>query len=106
MRQAPRFAGWSLAVGEAALDGPREIAIVGHEGDPGRSELVHAAWQTPTAGAVLAVGAPEPVALAVDLLTGRGLVQGRSAAYVCRDFVCQVPVTTPDDLVALLGANA
>jgi uncharacterized protein YyaL (SSP411 family) len=105
MRQAPRFAGWSLAVGEAALDGPREVAIVGHEGDQGRSDLVRAHWQTPTAGAVLAVGPPETAEPAVDLLEHRGLVQGCSAAYVCRQFVCQAPVTDADDLVRLLGAN-
>jgi uncharacterized protein YyaL (SSP411 family) len=27
--QAPRFAGWSMAVGEAMLAGPREVAVVG-----------------------------------------------------------------------------
>jgi uncharacterized protein YyaL (SSP411 family) len=105
MRQAPRFAGWSLAVGEAVLDGPREVAIVGHEGDQGRSELVRAFWQAPTAGAVLAVGMPGASDPAVDLLADRGPVQGRSAAYVCRHFVCLAPVTEVGDLVALLGAN-
>ena len=31
----PRFAGWGLAVAEALLDGPREVAVVGAAGDPG-----------------------------------------------------------------------
>jgi uncharacterized protein YyaL (SSP411 family) len=105
MRQAPRFAGWSLAVGEAALDGPREVAIVGHEGDQARSELVRAYWQAHTAGAVLAVGAPEASEPAVELLVHRDVVAGRSAAYVCRHFACLAPVTEAADLVALLGAN-
>ena len=32
---------------------------------------------------------------AIPLLAGRGLVDGEPAAYVCRDFACQLPVTTP-----------
>ena len=30
----------------------------------------------------------------LPLLVGRGLVEGRSAAYVCRGMVCERPVTT------------
>ena len=29
-------------------------------------------------------------------------VNGRAAAYVCRDYACQLPVSIPDDLVKLL----
>ena len=29
----PRFAGWGLAVAEALVDGPREVAVVGAAGD-------------------------------------------------------------------------
>jgi len=32
-------------------------------------------------------------------------VDGRAAAYVCRDFACQLPVTSPADLGALLDAS-
>jgi uncharacterized protein YyaL (SSP411 family) len=28
---------------------------------------------------------------------------GRATAYVCRDFACQVPVTTPHELAAQLA---
>jgi uncharacterized protein YyaL (SSP411 family) len=38
----------------------------------------------------------------VPLLAGRGLVDGRAAAYVCRGMVCDRPVTDPGDLRALL----
>jgi uncharacterized protein len=38
----------------------------------------------------------------VPLLRDRGLVEGRSAAYVCQNFVCRQPVTEPDDLLNLL----
>lgn len=60
--KVPRFVGWGLAVAEAALDGPREVAVVGAEGDPLR-ELLHRTALLGTApGAVVAVGEPVPSA--------------------------------------------
>jgi uncharacterized protein YyaL (SSP411 family) len=40
---------------------------------------------------------------AIPLLAGRGLVEGASAAYVCRGMVCDRPVTDPDALRALVS---
>jgi uncharacterized protein len=39
-----------------------------------------------------------PGAEGVPLLEGRGQVDGLPAAYVCRNFVCRLPVTTQADL--------
>ena len=50
----------------------------------------------PPPGAVLALG--DGTEAAVPLLTGRGLVDGAPAAYVCRQFTCLAPVTTPEQL--------
>lgn len=36
------------------------------------------------------------------MLAGRGLVDDAPAAYVCRGFVCERPVTSPDELEAEL----
>jgi hypothetical protein len=41
-------------------------------------------------------------AAAIPLLAGRGLVDGKAAAYVCRGMVCDRPVTTAAELRALL----
>jgi uncharacterized protein YyaL (SSP411 family) len=38
----------------------------------------------------------------VPLLAGRGLVDGRAAAYVCQKFTCKLPVVLPEDLRAEL----
>ena len=40
----------------------------------------------------------------VPLLAGRGLVKGGPTAYVCRQFACQTPVTTPAELRETLRA--
>jgi hypothetical protein len=88
--RAPRFAGWTLAAAEALLSGPDEVAVVGVAGDPARAALHRAALRR-TTPAVVVVG--EPGARGVPLLADRPLVNGRPAAYVCRGFVCERPVT-------------
>ncbi len=92
-RQAPRFAGWSLAAAEAMLDGPAEIAVVGPR--PQRDHLHRAALHLTSPGAVVVAG---DVGLPLALFEGRTEVDGKPAAYVCRDFVCAVPVTDPERL--------
>jgi uncharacterized protein YyaL (SSP411 family) len=92
--RAPRFAGHSLSVFEAHADGPRQVAIIGPDGDPGRRELVRAAFALAHPGVVIAQDSPRTKP-AVPLLVYRRLVDGKAAAYVCRDFVCELPVTDP-----------
>ena len=99
----PRAAGWGLAVAEASLSGPVEIAVVGPAGDRRTADLHRTALLAAPPGAVIAIGDPagqaEP---AIPLLVGRGLVAGSPAAYVCRGFTCRAPVTDPELLRAEL----
>ncbi len=115
-----RAAGWGLAVAEAYVSGPVEIAIVGEPGDPRRAALHAAAAAAAPPGAVIAAGPPDAGGSGaaqdasdaggavrgsrIPLLAGRGLVDGAPAAYVCRDFTCLAPVTTPDELGAALDS--
>ncbi|WP_030020646.1 thioredoxin domain-containing protein [Streptomyces monomycini] len=94
--RAPRFIGWGLAVAEAALDGPREVAVVGPDGDPATRALHRAALLGTAPGAVVALG--EPGSDEVPLLKDRPLADGRAAAYVCRHFTCERPTTDPGEL--------
>jgi uncharacterized protein YyaL (SSP411 family) len=100
-RRAPRFAGWSLAAAEAALSGPVEIAVVGADDDPARAELARLAREASLPGSVVVVA--EPGVQGIPLLEARDLVDGSAAAYVCRDLVCERPVT---DVAALRQALA
>jgi len=100
--QHPRFAGWGAAVAEAWLDGPREVAVVGDPDDPATAALRRTALHGTAPGAVLVAGAP---GVAHPLLAGRGLVGGMPAAYVCRRFVCDRPLTDPAALAAVLGSR-
>ncbi|GAA4285710.1 thioredoxin domain-containing protein [Georgenia daeguensis] len=98
-RSAPRFAGWSLAVAEAAVAGPLQVAVVGE--NDAAAELAAVARASTSPGLVVAVGSPD--APGVPLLADRPLVRGGAAAYVCRGFVCDLPVTTPEELATQLG---
>ncbi|WP_246012244.1 thioredoxin domain-containing protein [Myceligenerans xiligouense] len=99
-RQVPRFAGWTLAVAEALAAGPLQVAVVGHD-DGARAALERVARRSTAPGLVIAVG--EPDSPGAPLLADRPLVDGRAAAYVCRGFVCDRPVTTAEDLAVMLG---
>jgi hypothetical protein len=100
--RAPRFIGWGLAVAEAALDGPREVAVVGPDGDPRTAELHRTALRATAPGAVVARGEPDAED-APPLLRGRPMPGGRPGAYVCRRFTCAAPATDPATLAAQLG---
>ncbi|MFD5750242.1 thioredoxin domain-containing protein [Streptomyces sp. NPDC127033] len=101
--RVPRFIGWGLAVAEAALDGPREIAVVGTGKEA--AALHRAALLATAPGAVVAAGEPggESGGEEFPLLAGRPLVDGQATAYVCRHFVCSAPTTELSRLKAELG---
>ena len=103
----PRAAGMGLAVAEAWLAGPAEIAVIGGPDDERTRALHQTALHAAPPGAVLALGDGIPeTPSAIPLLEGRGLVDGAPAAYVCRQFTCQAPVTTPGELREALANPA
>ncbi|KQY03126.1 hypothetical protein ASD37_26835 [Mycobacterium sp. Root135] len=91
----PRSGGHWLAVAEAAVRGPLQIAVAC---DPLDSELLNAARLLAPGGAIVVGGAVDSSAL----LRGRDRIGGRDAAYVCRGHVCDLPVTTAEHLAAAL----
>jgi uncharacterized protein YyaL (SSP411 family) len=94
-----RFTGYACAVGEAILAGPLEVAIASGAGlsDP----LTAAAWSHARGGSVIVAG--EPDRPSVPLLAERPLRGGRPTAYVCRGFVCDLPVNEVEELVRQLS---
>jgi uncharacterized protein YyaL (SSP411 family) len=90
-----RSGGHWLAVAEAAVRGPIQIAVAC---DPRHSELLSAARGLAPGGAVVVGGSVNSSELLVD----RDRVGGSDAAYVCRGRVCDLPVTTTEDLAAAL----
>jgi uncharacterized protein YyaL (SSP411 family) len=96
LAKAPRSGGHWLAVAEAAVRGPLQLAVAC---DPDRSELLTAARRLAPGGAIVVGGAVD----SSELLAGRDRIGGRDAAYVCRGRVCDLPVTTAEHLAASLA---
>jgi uncharacterized protein YyaL (SSP411 family) len=98
------FGQWLQALAYA-LSKPREIAIVGDPDSANTQALLSIVRYGYQPFQVVALGVPDAQPPAVPLLQDRGLVEGQAAAYVCRDFACQAPVTDPLALKQLLGVN-
>jgi uncharacterized protein YyaL (SSP411 family) len=94
--RAPRFAGHWLAVATALIQGPVQVAISGAS-----PELLAVAIAKAHGGAVVQAGAPDSTPLLMD----RPLVDGKPAAYVCRGYLCERPVTTAAELEAALSSQ-
>ena len=104
--QAPRFAGWLLADAISRTTGhtPVQVAVVGPESTTGaapQAALVREAYLRAAAGSVVVAGMPDQPGFV--LLADRPLLEGRTTAYVCRGFVCRLPVTSVDAIAAQLG---
>jgi uncharacterized protein YyaL (SSP411 family) len=100
--KAPRFAGQWAAVAQAWLAGPVQVAVVADDPtDPRARSLWLAAVDRIAGGSVVVAGRPDQDG--VPLLAGRPLVDGGPAAYVCRGFVCDRPVTTVAEVAQVLA---
>ncbi len=97
LTKAPRSGGHWLAVAEAQVRGPIQVAVACGPA----SELLDAARMLAPGGAVVVGGAVD----SSELLAGRDRIGGRDAAYVCRGRVCDLPVTTAGELASALGAS-
>ncbi|TVX95427.1 thioredoxin domain-containing protein [Mycolicibacterium porcinum] len=97
LARAARSGGHWLAVAEAQVLGPIQIAVAGDPASP----LLAAARRLAPGGALVIGGAVD----SSPLLAGRDRVDGADAAYVCRGTVCDLPVTTGADLAVSLGGD-
>jgi uncharacterized protein YyaL (SSP411 family) len=95
MERAPAAVSNLLCALDLHFSPPQEIAVVGD------SEQLRRAARAGYRPNTVFGFSPEPTD-AVPLLAGKGLVDGRAAAYVCERFTCQRPVTTAEELRTLL----
>ncbi|MFE3543607.1 thioredoxin domain-containing protein [Nocardia sp. NPDC059177] len=98
LARAPRTAGHWLAVAEASVRGPIQVAIAATENSSAATELLAAARLAAPGGSVVLAAPPDTAPLLAD----RPLVSGAPAAYVCRGSVCDLPRTDPTDLTTAL----
>jgi uncharacterized protein YyaL (SSP411 family) len=91
MARHPLAFGHLLTVADMLVNGSTEIAIIGSPDSADFTALDRAAGTTYRPAMLIAGGQDE----SVPLLAGRSTVDGVAAAYVCRNFVCDRPVTDP-----------
>ena len=105
MGRAPAGTGRWIAALDFYLSTPKEVAIIGEPDDPATFALLREVNSRYLPNRVV-VGARNEQAAAeasLPLLEGRGMVNGKPTAYVCENYVCQLPVTSPEALAAQLA---
>ena len=98
----PRAFAKSLAVVDLLAAGPIELAFVGAPNDPGLEALQLAVREVFLPHRVIASGDGTGTPSGHPLLAGKGLVEGKAALYICRDFSCQRPITDPQEVTEAL----
>ena len=104
LSQHPNGMGRWLAALDFYLAEPKEIAIVGPKDNinvKAMLEVVNGQYLPNRVVAATKQGDPAG-SHPMPLLRHRTLVNGAPAAYVCRNYVCQLPVTDPADLASQL----
>jgi uncharacterized protein YyaL (SSP411 family) len=93
----PGAVGHLIAVMATALAGTKQVAVVG---DSGSRRLTAVVWDAFRPDCVLATS--EGADAGIPLLADRSPGPSGSRAYVCRHFVCDLPVSDPASLRAQL----
>ena len=82
---------------------PVQIVIIGEPADPGIAALRRAVYAVSLPNRVVSTLAPGRQLPTGNPAHGKGLVDGRPAAYVCIGPVCSLPLTEPEKLIAHLA---
>ncbi|MBP9110859.1 MAG: thioredoxin domain-containing protein [Pyrinomonadaceae bacterium] len=99
LRRHPQGFGRTLSALEFHLGVTREIALLGQR----ESSLASDVLQRYLPDAVIAISSDvKEDSQVVSFLAERSQIDGKPTAYVCRDYVCERPVTTTEGLAALL----
>ena len=103
MSRVPAGAGHWLGALDLYLSSPREIALIGEPAAEATRVLAAEVYREYIPNRVF-VGTDdaETPPSGIPLLAGRGRIDGAPTAYVCRNYVCGLPVTTPSDLARQL----
>jgi uncharacterized protein YyaL (SSP411 family) len=95
-----------LAALDASITEPMQIVVAGQREQPETEELLSVIRRRyiPNKVVLLADGGDGQHWLTqhIEALRPIGPVQGKSAAYVCRNFTCDLPITEPEQLATLL----
>jgi hypothetical protein len=85
------------------LQKPLQVVLVGEKSDPAFQSLQRAAYGVSLPNRVVLAVPPGSSLPADHPAFGKGLVDGKPAAYVCEGPVCSLPVTDPESLLETLA---
>ena len=113
MARSPGGTGHWLSALDFYISAVKEVAVVGPSENAATSELLDTVRRQFLPNKVLMGYDPSSLESTgraglnlggYPLLEGRGMVNGQPTAYVCQNYVCQLPVTEPGPLLAQLKA--
>ena len=96
IRYPTAFGKWLYAASIAATPA-RQIAIIGDRQKPGTQALLAVLWKNYYPNQVVAVSSTPRQVGTPSLLNNRPLLAGLPTACVCQNFVCKLPVNTPEE---------
>jgi uncharacterized protein YyaL (SSP411 family) len=85
------------------LDKPLQIVVVGEDNDPALQALGRAVYRVSLPNRVVLTLPPDRALPADHPASGKGLVAGKPAAYVCDGPVCSLPLPDPESLLETLA---
>jgi len=107
MMRAPGAFGHLLSALDLFLASPYEIAIIGPPEAEETRAMVNAVFKRylPNKVVAFATGPDSKASRTIKLLEGRGAIDGKAAAYVCRNFYCEAPAPSAEKLAEVLVAG-
>jgi uncharacterized protein YyaL (SSP411 family) len=107
MEKAPQGYLTLLMNVDSLIHSPKEIAIVGGKDAEDTQTLLREIHTRFIPHRIIALLDPRSkdaaeIAAKIPLLSGRTSIKGRATAYVCENFACQLPVTSPEELIKQL----
>ena len=100
IRRYPQGFGRALSAAEFGLSAVQEVVIVGERGN----DLERAVWSEFRPFKVVAIASALADYIEPPLIEGREMIDEKPTAYVCENFVCQLPVTKAKEMAELLDA--
>jgi uncharacterized protein YyaL (SSP411 family) len=110
MEKAPQGYLTLLMNVDSLIHPAKEIAVVGRKDSDDTKELLKAIHSQYIPNRIIAFLDPksadaEEFTQKVPILAGRTLIDDKATAYVCKNFACQLPATTPEELLKQLLAK-
>ena len=103
MMTFPTAAGTWLGALDFYLSRPKEVAIIGDRDDATTGSLLAEVYRHYVPNRVLLGASEGDDGTGLPLLAERRKMDGKATAYLCENYVCQLPVTDPQALARLLA---